>query len=832
MGFGVFQRATKALGTCVIVLLLLGGKAALAQPVPGAADAARFQTELDKQSIIPQEPGMPSTLQGAAPSSMPMPAGADTVLLNLERIDLEGATAYSADELQRIWRDDIGKTVSLARIYEIAGAITDRYRSDGYFLSRAFIPQQEIKDGVVRIGVAEGYIQKVQWEGGAPNSPLIEAISRRLTSSRPISINKLERQMLLLNDLPGDGFKAVLLPMPAGTADRGGVLLVLIHPSAESQEPKKESAAPQSQQPAPEKKITEDLPAMPDLTEGKKIDSAGGTPPARLTLDRDLNVKVRFVSEGASYKDTLGMYTVGPDGSITNIELLAPNFSGAGTGLQGGGSYQAGDVLADIRLPKGAEIGFFLISNGYQLNRHFSAGDFAQGHFEFRNESELVGPTKPAEFTKDTRLVFIGEGGNVSRIRGQVFHASYKALNPDGAEHTVSGKAASGNLQIGFEDMKNQGDRDFNDAVIQIDYIGEPAPAQAALEEELPVAEDHVHIDTLLNVTNAGSRYLGPYLASAQFDVTGVLPFHKTSLMLNSSAGSDELRYASVSHLMPLNSNGLMASAQAAYTKGAPGHTLSANNIASDTVDLNLNLHWDIIRQRTENLRLTSGFYFLNTKTDTLGVPLSRDHLRIAKLGGHYDLQDRFSGATTLDLVLSQGLELFGASDAGDLNLSRAEGRPDFTKLELSVYRFQKLSSKFDLMAGLAGQISNGPLLSSQEFGYGGQSFGRAYDPSEIVGDSGFSTMAEVRYNILNFKDILSFQPFAFYDIGVVYNRDAGQPERQSAASAGGGSRFSLPAPGVSGSVTVAQPLTKRVDAPQYGHGKSPRIVFSLSADF
>jgi hemolysin activation/secretion protein len=91
--------------------------------------------------------------------------------------------------------------------------------------------------------------------------------------------------------------------------------------------------------------------------------------------------------------------------------------------------------------------------------------------------------------------------------------------------------------------------------------------------------------------------------------------------------------------------------------------------------------------------------------------------------------------------------------------------------------------------------------------------------------------MAELRYDGLNLPDGFHFQPFAFYDVGRVWNLAAGLPARESGASAGVGFRLTMPR-GIALSLTTAKPLTRAADTPQYGDGKEPRVIFSLSDAF
>ena len=69
---------------------------------------------------------------------------------------------------------------------------------------------------------------------------------------------------------------------------------------------------------------------------------------------------------------------------------------------------------------------------------------------------------------------------------------------------------------------------------------------------------------------------------------------------------------------------------------------------------------------------------------------------------------------------------MLNATELGEEeNLSRNDGRSDFTKATLWLSRIQGIGSNFGLQASLFGQWSAQPLLSSEEFAVGGTSFGR-----------------------------------------------------------------------------------------------------------
>ena len=95
----------------------------------------------------------------------------------------------------------------------------------------------------------------------------------------------------------------------------------------------------------------------------------------------------------------------------------------------------------------------------------------------------------------------------------------------------------------------------------------------------------------------------------------------------------------------------------------------------------------------------------------------------------------------------------------------------------------------WSLLVAMRGQVA--PFDESipvvEEFGFGGEYIGRGYDPFIILGDHGIAGKAEVQYGTATeFTLLESFQVFAFYDFGVVWNVDRSPDEdkRDSATSA------------------------------------------------
>ena len=117
-----------------------------------------------------------------------------------------------------------GKELDLAALDQAAGNVSGYYRRKGYFVARAYMPAQEIKDGIVEIAVIEGRVGSVSVKRAA-GVRLSEANAQQIVTAsaapgQPITEKSIERGLLLLNDLPGVDVKSTLVPgATPGTSD-------------------------------------------------------------------------------------------------------------------------------------------------------------------------------------------------------------------------------------------------------------------------------------------------------------------------------------------------------------------------------------------------------------------------------------------------------------------------------------------------------------------------------------------------------------------------------------------------------------------------------------
>ena len=103
---------------------------------------------------------------------------------------------------------------------EIAAAVTQYYRSAGFVLAQAFIPAQEVVDGIVVIEVLEGNLGNVLTEGNKKYSTEVLARPFKNLIDAPVSGDQVQSAILTVSDYPGLAIFGVFQPgREVGTTD-------------------------------------------------------------------------------------------------------------------------------------------------------------------------------------------------------------------------------------------------------------------------------------------------------------------------------------------------------------------------------------------------------------------------------------------------------------------------------------------------------------------------------------------------------------------------------------------------------------------------------------
>lgn len=152
----------------------------------------------------------------------------DEVKILVESLHLTGQALYSEVKLVAISGFSPGSELTLPELRSMATKIADHYHKNGYFVAQAYLPAQDILNGVVTMTVVEGHYGKITLNNQTSLSDhLANSILAGLETGDTISIAPLESRLLLLADLPGVEVKSTLVP---GATTGASDLIVSITP--------------------------------------------------------------------------------------------------------------------------------------------------------------------------------------------------------------------------------------------------------------------------------------------------------------------------------------------------------------------------------------------------------------------------------------------------------------------------------------------------------------------------------------------------------------------------------------------------------------------------
>jgi len=193
-----------------------------APPTPGDTDLIRDRQDrlLEEQRRRLEElkelPG-----KAAAPAAPAAPAENRCFLI--KTIDLQGADALSAGERERLLKPYIGQCLGVPQLNELLKVITDRYIEKGLVTSRAYLPQQDLSTGNLKVLVVEGKLEGLKGADGSGLSDRELAMSFPGKSGELLNLREIEQMVDQLNRLPSNQAQMELAP---GKAVGGSEVLV------------------------------------------------------------------------------------------------------------------------------------------------------------------------------------------------------------------------------------------------------------------------------------------------------------------------------------------------------------------------------------------------------------------------------------------------------------------------------------------------------------------------------------------------------------------------------------------------------------------------------
>ncbi|WP_017665928.1 ShlB/FhaC/HecB family hemolysin secretion/activation protein [Porphyrobacter sp. AAP82] len=153
-------------------------------------------------------------------------------VLDVGAIVVDGLVAMRQADFSPVVEPFAGRPLDRAELGRLTDAIAARARAQGYVLATAWIPEQTLVGGMLRVRIEEGRIDAVRIAGS--DDPALRRQLERLVDGRPVTLAALQREVLLADDLPGVSIRATrferdgerrILVVDAARSDFGGSVI-------------------------------------------------------------------------------------------------------------------------------------------------------------------------------------------------------------------------------------------------------------------------------------------------------------------------------------------------------------------------------------------------------------------------------------------------------------------------------------------------------------------------------------------------------------------------------------------------------------------------------
>ena len=199
-------------------LIVLAG---LSTPAFAAPDAGTLQQQIDRERgiTLPKK----STPTEVAPQPI---KSIDGQTITVKAFVFNGNTLLSNEQLALVIAAYLDRPLTFTELQQAAASIATAYREAGWVV-RAYLPEQDVNDGNITIQIVEAVFGGVKLEGTPParfkEDKLLSIINSAQPEGQALDANKLDRALLILDDMPG---VAVSGSLQKGEADNATDLIL------------------------------------------------------------------------------------------------------------------------------------------------------------------------------------------------------------------------------------------------------------------------------------------------------------------------------------------------------------------------------------------------------------------------------------------------------------------------------------------------------------------------------------------------------------------------------------------------------------------------------
>jgi hemolysin activation/secretion protein len=363
--------------------------------------------------------------------------------------------------------------------------------------------------------------------------------------------------------------------------------------------------------------------------------------------------------------------------------------------------------------------------------------------------------------------------------------------------------------------------------------ILQPAPGAKTGASVLTIQVKRKAYDVMASADNRGSRAIGPWQASTGAWVNGAAGMGERFGARIIATPQHELRAVQADAEWMFGADGTLLRMIGYRGESWPGARSAAYDIHGFTDSVSAILSHPFMLGRDTSLWVDATLSSANSRTNMKDRLNSEDAVRALRAAMRYTGLDPLGGAWTSSAEISRGLNALGASEPGTKLRARRAAEFEFLKLNIDLGREQALGDGWSFYMAASAQWSRDPLPSSEQFGFGGSRYGRAYDPSAALGDRGAAGSLELRYSFApGVEGLQLMQLYAFSSAARLYvdQHEVKQTPEWNLADFGVGLRL-WGTQGLTSTLEIAKPLTRRPDATATESGRSLRIGLSLRWD-
>ena len=139
---------------------------------------------------------------------------ADKIMFVFNGVVFKGKSPLSQAEMLATFADYKHKKISVSKFQKLVNRLNTKFMAAGYILTRAYIPHQKAKNGIITIEIAAGHFSSYEVIGNPPKSirEKITHLIKPVLKEKPMNIKTLEHALLVLNQIPGFSIKSVISP--------------------------------------------------------------------------------------------------------------------------------------------------------------------------------------------------------------------------------------------------------------------------------------------------------------------------------------------------------------------------------------------------------------------------------------------------------------------------------------------------------------------------------------------------------------------------------------------------------------------------------------------